>query len=486
MAEQQEAPQGAPLPPGDEEPEFDFEGAFERLAGAPCRVSRIMTVGLERTQESVVRPVLQRVAQGHTLEEVRDRALEAYEELMGLDIFDAVDVVLGEGAKGPGTCTVIARFQEKNLLRLHAGTYVQGTEGSVETALNLTNPLGYAEQISIGAEYGSQSTNVYTIAVTKPKPWGAPLLADVRLHQLGHNYGQWSSFAELLRGGSITLTRQAHMHALQPIASRLRLVDGWLGDKLLSAVKYVHRADTFDDPSFPTQGWGYRAESQGAGLGPDANLLRFVKQHVMGKVAFPVGNGASLTFSAEAGLLLPWGARALDAPTSISDRFFLGGLAAGTLRGFVQKGAGPSEPRRPSAEAGSSSEASPRPALRRDALGGDLMCSLMAALNFPLPSDAMRAAGIHGHVFINGGNLVGLSGGGRSGLRSAWRDFSTSFRWSIVSMGLKSVGDALWGAGIVWPTRIGKLELNLCQVLAQQPFDQARRGLQFGFVPPSW
>jgi len=43
----------------------------------------------------------------------------------------------------------------------------------------------------------------------QPKPWGAPLLADVRLHQLGHNYGQWSSFAELLRGGSVTLTRQA-------------------------------------------------------------------------------------------------------------------------------------------------------------------------------------------------------------------------------------------------------------------------------------
>lgn len=33
--------------------------------------------------------------------------------------------------QGPGTCTVIARFQEKNLLRLHAGTYVQGTEGEV-------------------------------------------------------------------------------------------------------------------------------------------------------------------------------------------------------------------------------------------------------------------------------------------------------------------------------------------------------------------
>lgn len=33
-----------------------------------------------------------------------------------------------------------------------------------------------------------------------------------------------------------------------------------------------------------------------------------------------------------------------------ADRFFLGGLGAGTLRGFAQKGVGPSEPRRPSAE----------------------------------------------------------------------------------------------------------------------------------------
>lgn len=37
MEQQQEAPQGTPPPPGDEEPEFDFEGAFERLAGEKCR-----------------------------------------------------------------------------------------------------------------------------------------------------------------------------------------------------------------------------------------------------------------------------------------------------------------------------------------------------------------------------------------------------------------------------------------------------------------
>lgn len=42
------------------------------------------------------------------------------------------------------------------------------------------------------------------------------------------------------------------------------------------------------------------------------------------------------------------------------------------------------------------------------------------------------------------------------------------------------------GAGVVWPTAIGKLELNVCQVLARQPHDQARVGVQFGFVPPGW
>ena len=73
-------------------------------------------------------------------------------------------------------------------------------------SLNLTNALGYAEQVSVGAEYGSQSTNIYTLALSKPKPFGQPLLADVRLHQLGHNYKAWSSYAELLRGGAITLS----------------------------------------------------------------------------------------------------------------------------------------------------------------------------------------------------------------------------------------------------------------------------------------
>lgn len=54
-------------------------------------------------------------------------------------------------------------------------------------------------QVTLGAEYGSQSTNVYSLGVSKPRPGGTASLLDLRLHQLFHNYQPWSSYTELLR-----------------------------------------------------------------------------------------------------------------------------------------------------------------------------------------------------------------------------------------------------------------------------------------------
>ena len=373
-----EREQGAAPPTDGGEPEFDFSETYHRVKDAPCRVERIRLEGLERTKRSVVVPALLRLVQREgTLDEIKEAALEAWDELRDLDIFEAVDVVLDQGSKVLHRCClwscllpcahpvdargspksgrrkgvlwaragawpigaqrlpaaaarlrvrrswfldqqsqqdviIVARFQERGMVRLHAGTYVQGTEGapladaqqqrsrpvavagggcrrrqqrqlclrgacrgavapdacstgvgqplrcpcprrprhqcrpltahpthpplpagSVETSLNLTNPLGHAEQISLGAEYGTQSTNVYTLSATKPvrlPAWataagggaggssgvaingrqaGVPAVADLRLHQLFHDYGRWSSYSELLRGGVATLTRWA-------------------------------------------------------------------------------------------------------------------------------------------------------------------------------------------------------------------------------------------------------------------------------------
>lgn len=48
------------------------------------------------------------------------------------------------------------------------------------------------------------------------------------------------------------------------------------------------------------------------------------------------------------------------------------------------------------------------------------------------------------------------------------------------------VCETLQGCGVVWPTTIGKLELNLCKVLKTERFDKLNNkgfGLQVGFSP---
>ncbi|GAB4818843.1 hypothetical protein N2152v2_005889 [Parachlorella kessleri] len=470
------APNTGVPPEGGEEAPFAFEETFDKVKTKPCKVEKLGLIGLKRTKNGLVLRELLKVRDARTLDEIKDTLLEAYEELMGLDIFEAVEVVVDADEKGrKDRCNVRAEFVEKSVLRLHTGTYVQGTEGSVEASLNLTNPLGYAEQVSLTAEYGSQSTNVYSLAITKPKPAGLPLLLDFRLNQLFHSYQWTSSFSELLRGGALTLTSEDARHAVSYELGWRQLTDTsqlashavrqQLGDQLKSAVRYIGRHSTLDDPAYPTSGYGLRLTSEVAGLGTDPNLLRFVKNSVMGQVAFPLAGGAAFVLSGEAGLLLPWGSK-WQGTTSISDRFFLGGIGSGALRGFKQKGVGPTDLRRPAPR----EEGEPR--ALRDSLGGDLVLSLLAAVNFPVPVPTLRAAGMHGQLFLNGGNILALGGTGKS-LRDAWQEFSTSFRWSV-------------GAGIVWPTRIGRLELNVAQVLTSQEHDKVKRGIQFGFTPPAY
>ena len=68
---------------------------------------------------------------------------------------------------------------------------------------------------------------------------------------------------------------------------------------------------------------------------------------------------------------------------------------------------------------------------KSDQTGGDLLFSLLVQLRFPLPVPAMQAAGMYGHVFVNGGNLVQLSGTG-SPLEQSFQNFAKNLRWSAV------------------------------------------------------
>lgn len=227
-----------------------------------------------------------------------------------------------------------------------------------------------------------------------------------------------------------------------------------LGDKLKSAVRYAFRYDAFEERLFPRRGWGVSSTSELAGVGVDPNMLRFFRQRLAAQVAVPLSATASLSLTAEAGALLPWGAGGSAArPSSLSDRFFPGGLNATPLRGFRQKGVGPSDVRRPDEAASaaplgrdgdvsrSEAEAS-GPSPGRDALGGDFFGTILASLSFELPFELAREAGMHGHVFLNGGSVVGVAGR-EGGLRDRAREFGQSLRWTVVRFGRGSASDCL-------------------------------------------
>lgn len=56
----------------------------------------------------------------------------------------------------------------------------------------------------------------------------------------------------------------------------------------------------------------------------------------------------------------------------------------------------------------------------------------MAALNFQLPGEGLKALGIHGQVFLNGGSSTLLSSEGRVA-RAGVRELASTFRWTVVS-----------------------------------------------------
>ena len=90
-------------------------------------------------------------------------------------------------------------------------------------------------------------------------------------------------------------------------------------------------------------------------------------------------------------------------------------------------------------------------------------------VNFEVPFyPVLKEAGIFGHVYGNFGNCVGLRGYDKAAAKGALRDLGTKVR-------------ASYGVGLVWPSPIGKLEVNFCRVARAFEHDKWRNGFHFGF-----
>ncbi|KAK9742317.1 hypothetical protein RND81_03G163700 [Saponaria officinalis] len=455
----------------------------------PLRVHDIIIKGNSKTKDFVIEAeILDDLKNATSLQEIFQAAAIANLKLKQLGIFDEVNLTLDGGPRElPGTTNIVVEVVEsKSPLSGELGFFTKpgARSWSLEGSLKLKNLFGYADLWDGSVSYGWDQTSEVSAGVALPRirRWASPVFARASL--LSQDWQTFSSYKERALGvGFGLLSTQNHslMYNLtwrtltDPSQMSGTSVRRQLGHSLISSLKYTFKVDKRNSQLRPTRGYAFSFSTLLAGLNPDNRSARFVRQELDLRYALPLGfYRTALNLGIAAGVIFPWGKGFLDRPSSLPDRFFMGGNSspvcslAGpiSLLGFKSRGLGPTEPRRQSKEKpdGDSSASS-----ERDALGGDLAVSAFADLSFDLPLRVFRDAGIHGHVFAATGNLTKLT-------ENEWRRFSAkgffeSFRSTV-------------GCGIIVPTKLFRMEVNYCHIVKQFEHDHGKTGVQFSFSTP--
>jgi len=366
---------------------------------------------------------------------------------------------------------VTLTVEEKPCYGLQTGMYVQGSETTAEVSGTIKNFLGYAEEFDLTVSKGNlltprQGTGRYSLSWLDPRFRGTKAQVRAQVFRTSNSYLDFSSYTENSTGLGSEYVSESGQHKigyevvwreLCPLRERAsREILKQAGHNVKSALRHTVQWDEREPAgALVSSGAAASVTTEVSGLGLGARFIRGEAECVYER---PLRVLSALESSVELrlqlGALLPLGRGAAAAAEGseavasyVGDRFWLGGT--GDLRGFWVKGSGPKAPRRP------------REGGEMDAVGGDLKYAAMAALKFQVPgAPALREAGIYAHVFGNCGNCVGRTEGLERTLRTT---------------------RASYGMGLVWPSPIGKLEVNYCRAAKVFEHDKWRNGLHFGF-----
>ncbi|KAF4387353.1 hypothetical protein G4B88_026432 [Cannabis sativa] len=455
----------------------------------PLRVHDVIIKGNSKTKDYLIEAEVEGIKNAGTMQELLEAAGMANAKLQALEIFDSVRITLDSGPPElPGTANVVVEVVEtKNPLSGECGAYTKPAARSwtLEGSVKYKNWLGYGDLWDGSLAYGPNQTSEISAGVFLPrfKCFLTPVVA--RAFLLSQDWQEYSSYKERQLGLSLGLfSTKNHDLAYNlgwrtltdPTQMASRTIRRQLGHGLLSSLKYTFKIDRRNSGVRPTRGYACVLSSQVGGLSPDPRCLRFLRQEFDLRYALPFGfYNVALNFGISGGVIFPWGNGFLNKPSSLPERFFLGGdfspvcTVGGptTVWGFKTRGIGPTEPRRqnndkPDEESSDSSG--------RDVVGGDLALTAFADLSFDLPLRWLREHGVHGHIFAGSGNLAKLT-------ENEFRNFSVpkffqSFRSSV-------------GAGIVVPTKFFRLECNYYYILKQYEDDRGKSGFRFSVSAPS-
>ncbi|KAE8714838.1 hypothetical protein F3Y22_tig00110187pilonHSYRG00113 [Hibiscus syriacus] len=464
-----------------------MDSLMQRMKTGPVsvRVHDVIIKGNTKTKNHIIEAETEVLNNVGSMQELLKASQIVNLRLQSLEIFDSVKITLDSGPPElPGTANVIIEVVETaGPLSGEIGAYTkaEARSSTVEGSVKYKNLFGYGDLWDGSLAYGIGHSAELSAGVYLPRFKGLVTPVTARAYLLSQDWLKFSSYKERSMGLSLGLFSSQHHDVAYNLAWRTltdpsqmssRSVRRQLGHILLSSMKYTFKFDRRNSSMRPTRGYAFVSTTQLGGLVPDSRSLRFLRQEFDLRYVVPIGfYHAALNFGVSGGVVFPWGDGFLSKPSSLPERFFLGGnispvCALGgptALWGFKTRGLGPTEPKRQvnDGNVGPSGV---------DFLGGDLAVTALADLSFDLPFRWFREKGIHAHVFACAGNVAKLT-------ENEYRNFSVQ---KFVGSLRSSVG-----VGLVVPTSLFRMELNYCCILKKFEHDQARTGAWLTFSPAS-
>ncbi|TRY97719.1 hypothetical protein DNTS_006369 [Danionella cerebrum] len=403
----------------------------EVLENKDVVVQHVNIEGLGRTKEDYLGYEISDVFSARNLVEVMRKSHEARQRLLRLGIFRDVEVL-------------------KRLTGSY-NTMVGNNEGSMVLGIKLPNLLGRGEKLTFQFSYGTKETS-YGLSLFKPQSGCYDRNFTFNLYKVTGQF-PWSSLKETDRGVSTELSFPLWMtdHTLKwegvwrelgcLARSASFAVREESGHTLKSALSHTMVIDSRNSAILPRKGALLRINQELAGYtGGDTS---FLKEDIELQINKPFIWGSVLSASLWGGMIYPLSSQ----PTSIADRFYLGGPTS--VRGFGMYSIGPQS--------------------EGDYLGGEAYWAGGLHLYTPLPFQS-RKGGLadlfRTHFFLNAGNLCNLNYG--EGPQAHLQKLAECIRWS-------------YGAGIILRLgNIARLELNYCLPMGVQSGDRICDGVQFG------
>ncbi|KAM4035653.1 sorting and assembly machinery component 50 homolog [Anomaloglossus baeobatrachus] len=426
----------------------------EILENKDVVVQRVHFEGLGRTKEDLVMYEISEVFKAKNLIDVMRKSHEAREKLLRMGIFRQVEVLVDTCQDDDAVPNGLDVTFEVTELRRVTGSYntmVGNNEGSMVLGLKLPNLFGRAEKMTFQFSYGTKETS-YGLSFFKPQVGNFDRNFCFNLYKVTGQF-PWSSLRETDRGLSAEVNfpiwKTSHTLKWEGVWRELGCLARTAsfaireesGHSLKSSLSHSMMIDSRNSTILPKRGALLKINQELSGYtGGDVS---FLKEDFELQINKRLAWDSVLSTSLWGGMLVPLG----DRPSSIADRFYLGGPTS--VRGFSMYSIGPQS--------------------EGDYLGGEAYWAGGIHLYTPLPFRPGRGGFgdlFRTHFFLNAGNLCNLNYG--DGPRAHLRRLAECIRWS-------------YGAGIVLRLgNIARLELNYCIPMGVQSGDRICDGVQFG------